>query len=175
MPGDFCATDSRSCGCEGAGTAGVATELASEVAALSRGCAGWASRMLETASSTRRGDRAGVAAQWIGSDLYGRLVTAFRLGEQFTKRRSEVIGMVQAAIQILREEMIAATQPETQRKVPKSIDHSTTFDLGVSALSFSRAIAASLRCLSDLESNVRPRLALEAMVLAWPSSEFRRN
>ena len=41
------------------------------------------------------------------------------------------------------------------------------------ALSVSRAIVASLQCLSDLDSNVRPRLALEAMVVAWPNSELR--
>jgi hypothetical protein len=43
------------------------------------------------------------------------------------------------------------------------------------ALTLSRAVAASLRCLSDLESNVRPRLALEAMVMAWPSSELQHS
>jgi hypothetical protein len=36
-----------------------------------------------------------------------------------------------------------------------------------------RAIQASMQCLSDLNSNVRPRLALEAMVVAWPNSEHR--
>jgi hypothetical protein len=38
---------------------------------------------------------------------------------------------------------------------------------------FSRAISATLQCLSDLNSNVRPRLALEAMVVAWPNSEMQ--
>jgi hypothetical protein len=39
---------------------------------------------------------------------------------------------------------------------------------GTSALALSQSVAASLQCLADLEANVRPRLALEAMVLAWP-------
>jgi hypothetical protein len=41
------------------------------------------------------------------------------------------------------------------------------------AFVFSRAISATLQCLSDLNSNVRPRLALEAMVMAWPNWEPR--
>jgi hypothetical protein len=45
--------------------------------------------------------------------------------------------------------------------------------LSTPALSFSRAIVSSLQCLSDLDTNVRPRLALEAMVVAWPNSEPR--
>jgi hypothetical protein len=76
---------------------------------------------------------------------------------------------VQAAIQVLREEMIAAAQAaggavETQTQSVSVVPP---------AVVFSRAIGATLQCLSDLNSNVRPRLALEAMVVAWPNSEPR--
>ena len=65
----------------------------------------------------------------------------------------------------LREEMIAAAQAiENGSEVVSDM---------TPALSVSRAIVASLQCLSDLDSNVRPRLALEAMVVAWPNSELR--
>jgi hypothetical protein len=93
------------------------------------------------------------------------LVTAFTLGDQFSKRRAEVVGVVQAAIELFREEMIAAAQAiENGSEVASDM---------TPALSVSRAIVASLQCLSDLDSNVRPRLALEAMVVAWPNSELR--
>jgi hypothetical protein len=92
-------------------------------------------------------------------------VTAFSLGDQFSKRRTEVIGVVQAAIELFREEMIAAAQ-ETKNETEMAGGSSP-------ALAVSKAIAASLRCLSDLDSNVRPRLALEAMVMAWPKMEPR--
>jgi hypothetical protein len=39
------------------------------------------------------------------------------------------------------------------------------------ALVLSQALRASLQCMSDLDANVRPKLALEAMVLAWPLPE----
>ncbi len=149
---------------------GVADALATEVATLSRGCAGWALAAVadKKVLEDRREERAS-AARWIASPRYEQLVTAFTLGEQFTKRRAEVIGVVQAAIQLLRDEMIAAAQaasgPNEDRQESSSMARST--------MSLSRAIVAALQCLSDLDSNVRPRLALEAMVVAWPNSEPR--
>lgn len=144
---------------------GVADNLASEVAGLSRGCAGWALAAVgdKKLLQARRDERAH-AARWIASPRYEQLVTAFTLGDQFSKRRSEVIGVVQAAIELLREEMIAAAQ---------AMQNGSESAPATPALSISRAIGASLRCLSDLDSNVRPRLALEAMVVAWPNSESR--
>jgi DNA polymerase-3 subunit delta' len=149
---------------------GAADILATEVATLSRGCAGWALAAVadKKVLEARREERAS-AARWIASPRYEQLVTAFTLGEQFAKRRAEVIGVVQAAIQLLRDEMIAAAQagngPEEDRQESSGTAQST--------LSSSRAIVAALQCLSDLDSNVRPRLALEAMVVAWPNSETR--
>jgi hypothetical protein len=149
---------------------GVADTVAMEVAMLSRGCAGWALAAVADKKllDARREERAS-AARWIASPRYERLVTAFTLGEQFGKRRSMVIGVVQAAIQLLRDEMIAVAQTadRTSENEPRSSGAAE------SALSFSRAINAALQCLSDLDSNVRPRLALEAMVVAWPNSEPR--
>src|SRR5829696_1652236 len=147
---------------------GVTDSLAAEVAMLSRGCAGWAlaaiadKRLLQA----RREERES-AVRWLKSSLYERLVTAYTFGEQFgnLKRRSEVVGVVQAAIELFREEMLAAAQD--------TVHDSEAGGRSVPALSFSRAIAASLQCLSDLDSNVRPRLALEAMVVAWPTLELR--
>ena len=143
----------------------------SEVAMLSRGCAGWALAAVADKKllQARRDERAS-AARWIASPRYEQLVTAFTLGEQFSKRRSEVIGVVQAAIQLLREDMIAAAQAageagEKESRVRRRRPPASAL--------FSRAISASLQCLSDLNSNVRPRLALEAMVVAWPNSEPR--
>jgi len=149
---------------------GVANTLATEVAMLSRGCAGWALAAVADKKllDARREERAS-AARWIASPRYERLVTAFTLGEQFSKRRSEVIGVVQAAIQLLRDEMIVVAQTADQ----PSENGPRSSSAAQSALSFSHAINAALQCLSDLDSNVRPRLALEAMVVAWPSSEPR--
>jgi DNA polymerase-3 subunit delta' len=149
---------------------GVGDMLATEVAMLSRGCAAWALAAVADMQllDARREEHAS-AARWVASPRYEQLVTAFTLGEQFNKRRSEVIGVVQAAIQLLRHEMIAAAQAAGQAGESES-DSSGELP---PALVIGRAIQASLQCLSDLNSNVRPRLALEAMVVAWPNSELR--
>jgi DNA polymerase-3 subunit delta' len=149
---------------------GVADMLATEVAMLSRGRAAgaWAGVADKQLRDARREEQA-TAARWIASPRYEQLVTAFTLGEQFGKRRSEVTGVVQAAIQLLRQEMIASAQAAGQAGQRES-DSSGVLP---PAVVISRAIQASLQCLSDLNANVRPRLALEAMVVAWPNSELR--
>jgi DNA polymerase III subunit delta' len=149
---------------------GIADSLAAEVASLSRGCAGWAlAAVADKKLLQARQDERASAARWIASPRYDKLVTAFTLGDQFGKRRAEVFGVVQAAIQLLRDEMIAAAQAtsEAGETEPQPVGAAPQ------ALVFSRAISAALQCLSDLNSNVRPRLALEAMVVAWPNSEPR--
>ena len=148
---------------------GVADSLAMEVATLSRGCAAWAlSAVADKKLLQARRDERASAAQWMASPPYEKLLTAFTLGDQFGKRRAEVIGVVQAAIQLLRDEMIAAAQGTGEAEENERRSSGRT-----PASKFSRAISATLHCLSDLNSNVRPRLALEAMVLAWPNLEPR--
>jgi DNA polymerase III subunit delta' len=145
---------------------GVAESLATEIATLSMGRAGWAmAAATDKKVLQARRDQRESAARWLASPRYEQLVTAFSLGEQFNKRRAEVVGVVLSAIELLRMEMIATAQVVANES-----------RLGTDkrpALSLSRAIVASLQCLSDLDSNVRPRLALEAMVVAWPNSEPR--
>ena len=146
---------------------GIEGGVATEAAKLSRGCAGWALAAATDKNLLRaRRTEWESAATWISSSRYEQLVMAFTLGDLFSKRRSEAVGVVQAAIQILRDEMIDAA-----RAGSRSTEDGKRLVGSTSAFALSRAIASSLQCLSDLESNVRPRLALEAMVMAWPNSE----
>ncbi len=146
--------------------AGADEALAQEVAALSRGRPAWARDAVANPRllAIRRQEQE-AARVWVGSSPYDRLVTAFKLGEQYGKRRDDVVGTVQAAIQVLRESMFRAAGAAGGEPPAPSVA-STASELG-------RGIAASLTCLSDLEANVRPRLALETMVLSWPNMEPR--
>ena len=149
---------------------GVDLAVAAEIARLSRGCPAWAMAAAgdQKVLQARRSEWDS-AVNWLRSARYERLVTAFRLGDQFSKRRVEVYGVVQAAIQVLRDEMIGVVGGGPQEAVGAMV-----FDTAsTSPLALSQAIRASLQCLVDLDANVRPRLALEAMVLAWPNSEAR--
>lgn len=145
---------------------GITEGAAAEIALLSRGRPGWAMAASRDTNlvQSRRTERE-TAASWVAASTYERLVQAYKLGDQFSKRRAEIVGVVQAAAQLLREEMLGAanaqmTQDDEPRQTPASSEH---------LMVLSEAVRATLRCLADLEANVRPRLALEAMVLTWPN------
>ncbi len=149
---------------------GVEASLASEIAALSRGLPSWALTAARDAKILRaRRDEREAARAWLSSSPYDRLVAAYRLGGQYSKRRSDIVRSIQSVISMLREEMFRLASPEQS----PSIFSALPFAQNVTARHVAHALAASLRCLDDLERNVRPRLALEAMVLAWPNLQLQ--
>lgn len=144
---------------------GVAEAQAQEIALLSRGSAAWAMAAVnDSALLAARRDARAAATDWLAGSPYERLVTAYRMGEQFTKRREDVIATVQMVVQLLREELLRVAGASVLRQ-----DDGQTSSEGTLA-TLARALSSTLQCLSDFDANVRPRLAMEAMVLAWPSS-----
>jgi lysozyme family protein len=106
------------------------------------------------------------ADAWLRQAQYEQLITAYHLGERFTRNRDEVFATVQMVVQILRRELLnAASQSAeaTAEDAPKTL----------TARELSQAIAATLRCLGDLGVNARPRLTLETMVMSWPDMSHR--
>ena len=144
---------------------GVAVDQATEIAVLSRGSAAWAVAAVNdsTLLTTRREARAAAAA-WLAGSPYERLATAYRLGDQFTKRRDDVVATVQMVVQLLREELLRVAGASALRQGDDRIASEGTL------ATLARALSSTLQCLTDFDANVRPRLAMEAMVLAWPSS-----
>lgn len=146
---------------------GVEPELAAEIARLSRGCGAWAhAAATDKKLLQARRDEWERAQSWVAAPPYDRLVTAYRLGEEFGKRRAGAVGVVQAAIQVLRLAMLRAAGAGESG----DDDLAASGDPGT-AVAIGRGVSASMQCLRDLDANVRPRLALEAMVLAWPNPE----
>jgi DNA polymerase-3 subunit delta' len=147
---------------------GVQPVLAAEIAALSQGRPAWAlAAARDTKALQARRDEREAARQWISASPYDRLVSAYKLGGQYSKRRAETVQTVQSAISVLRDEMIRLSSSSCA-DTPTPL-----FGADITALQVAQAVAASLRCLDDLERNVRPRLALEAMVLAWPNLQLQ--
>jgi len=145
---------------------GVGAAQASEIAALSHGLPAWAlSAATDAKTLQARRDEREAARAWLSSSPYDRLVAAYKLGGQYSKRRGEIARNIQSVISVLREEMYRLRSPGERSSTPSELP----FAANVTAQHVARALAASLRCLDDLERNVRPRLALEAMVLAWPN------
>lgn len=144
---------------------GVTTAEAEEIAVLSRGSAAWAMSAVSDSAALSARREARLAAQtWLAGSTYERVATAYRLGDQFSKRRDDVVATVQMVVQLLREELLRVAGASALRQ-----DDDQTASQGTLAV-LARALSATLQCLSDFDANVRPRLAMEAMVLAWPSS-----
>lgn len=144
---------------------GVAADQAQEIALLSRGSAAWAVEAVsDNALLTSRRDARAAAAAWLAGSAYERLATAYRLGDQFTKRREDVVATVQMVVQLLREELLRVAGASALRREDDHMASEGTLAM------LARALSSTLQCLSDFNANVRPRLAMEAMVLSWPSS-----
>lgn len=137
--------------------AGVEEAAANRVAELSDGQIGWA---FEAASdpelSEQREDLHTTARRWVSSSDYDRLVRATTLADRFSKDRELVFGELLAVQLEWRRTLIAAVQslPDAGDSDPHGLV---------------TAVRSVERCILDLEANVRPRLAMQSMVLQWPA------
>ncbi len=143
---------------------GVDGERAQGIALASVGRPGWAIRALEDDQMlAQRLQIHDAVVSWINNDPYGRLAEATRLGDAFAKDRDAVYARVLAAQTAWRAIMLrAAGVPD----VDHPEDGGRTAFAAQDAL---RALKSVDACLADLDANVRPRLALQSMVLQWPT------
>ena len=149
--------------------AGAPPEIANQISDQTGGLPGLARRVADDPKQLRLATEAlDRALSWIGADGYGRLVTAVRIGDGFSKRRSEVFADLETVLGVWRDLLLlhAAQHPHlTYRGIAERL-HALAGGWTLSDLH--RAVSATLTCIADLEANVRPRLALESMVLQWP-------
>lgn len=134
-------------------TQGVSADKAEQIASLSDGRPGWAIQAAtsDTLLSERLRQQTS-ASVWIGSDRYEQLAEATRLGDVFGKDRDAVYAR------------LLAVQREWRLRLLSGLDEATAAAARVNAL---RSIDT---CLRDLDANVRPKLALQTMVLQWPTT-----
>lgn len=146
-------------------SSGVDADQASNIAVASVGRPGWAIEASNDANMLKeRLDLFGAVASWIHSNRYQRMVEATRLGDSFSKNRDAVYARLSAAQTMWRASAL-------QSLGVSEIDLTGLDDTGDHVISTADAVLA-LRsvetCFSDLDANVRPRLALQSMVLQWP-------
>jgi DNA polymerase-3 subunit delta' len=150
---------------------GIDAAKVTQLASASGGAPGWAIRALEQPKLLS--DRAETLARtisWIQGTPFDRVVTAFRLGDSFSKRRLAVFQELEVALGVWRDALLIKAEQPAATMFP-SIQAELS---GVVSSWPMAAVHAALRsvrqCIADLEANVRPRLALEHMVLQWPTT-----
>jgi DNA polymerase-3 subunit delta' len=154
---------------------GIARDRAEEVASVSGGLPGLANDIARNPKGlARQQESVDRALDWIQGSGYDRLVTAVRLGDTFTKKRPDVYQDLETLLGVWRDALLvhAAQLPHmTYRGIAERLD---TLAAGWTLVDIHKGICSVQQCLADLEANVRPRLALESMVLQWPISRSNR-
>jgi DNA polymerase-3 subunit delta' len=148
-------------------SAGIEHDLAGQVAAASLGRPGWALKAVadEKLLSDRLEIHSSVMS-WIHGDQYQRMAEATRMGDAFSKDRDSVYARLVAAQSIWRTFLMRAVgAPDIE--VPGMMSSS---EGAIDPAGAVRALKSVEACLADLDANVRPRLALQSMVLQWPTS-----
>ncbi len=152
---------------------GCDAELARTLSGMASGAPGWAiAAWRNPALLEERRATVAKALDWITGSGYDRLVTAVRLGDGFTKRRGETFAELNTLLGVWRDVLLLRTQ---QREYVTFLEDVQQAYLVLQTLpdwaieDIHRAVCSVQTCIADLESNVRPRLAMEAMVLQWPT------
>lgn len=142
-------------------------EVADRLSELSQGMPGWAMRALaEPELLDEREQSLQRASEWVNGSPFQRIVRAFDLAGEFTKARDPVYQELDAAAQYWRRVMMNAAGSAPAGTSTDDLNHSA----GATLADSYRALVSVTECVSDLQKNVRPRLALEAMVMQWPVS-----
>lgn len=148
---------------------GVDSEVAAAAASFSNGAPGWAIRasadpllIEESASVVEQ------AASWIDSTAFERVATALALADSIPKERAESVAVVEATAGLWRDSLLVRSG-NSDRIVYRAHSELTARLAGSCELTeLLVALSSVWTCLDDVRINVRPRLALESMVLSWP-------
>ena len=151
---------------------GVAADEAATLAGLAGGRPGWAVAAARDRSLIER-QQASVdrGLAWIGASGYDRLVTALRIGDGFTKQREETYADLITVLGLWRDALLLLADRPDYVTYRVGVDTLSRWMPGWDLDDVSRAIRSVQTGIADLESNVRPRLALENMVLQWPTPD----
>lgn len=141
--------------------AGLPDHTAAELAGLAQGLPGWAFAAArdENLRAARRDMRDGARA-WIAADTYARMVRAVQTADRYAQDKEQVVSSLVSVMLEWRELLLRSVG---------AIEHDPADQVSYAPRDILRAIGSVRSCLSDLDANVRPRLACETMVLQWPN------
>lgn len=135
-------------------TQGVERDRAEQLAEASDGRPGWAIRAAKDEKLlAERLEMQAAADRWIDAERYYQLAEATRLGDAFGKDREAVYSR------------LTAVQRQWRHRVMDDLDATP-----VKITDNVKALKSIDMCFRDLDANVRPKLALQTMVLQWPTT-----
>ena len=151
---------------EALGAAGVDDASAVRIADASMGRPGWAFDAANRPELlAEREEVYQSVLRWIRGDRFARMAEAIRLGDAFGKDRQAVFARLAVAQAIWRSCML-----QTFHLDPGASEGGLIPAVGeISPHDALDAMRSVRDCIADLEANVRPRLALQTMVLRWPA------
>ena len=148
---------------------GAIPALAEELASLSDGAPGWAFRALDDPKlRDARLQAVDQAVTWIGAATYERLVQAVRAADDFSKSRWEPLERLGVLLSVWRDALLLGAGLRDRMTYLLFADRLSGLSAAWTLTDVHRAVQSVQQCIRDLETNVRPRLAMEAMVLQWP-------
>ena len=147
---------------------GVDDEPATTIALAATGRPGWA---IEAAGNPalleQRLELQSTVVSWIQSNPYQRMTEATRLGDAFSKDRASVYARLSVAQTIWRAAVLQSLGVQESDETSSPLETA----MPVPPQDAISALRSVERCMNDLDANVRPRLALQSMVLQWPTLE----
>lgn len=152
----------------------IEPEIAEAAATFSNGAPGWAIRasedpvlIEESASIVEQ------AASWIESTDFDRIATAFAMSDVLARQRADTIAVIEASAGLWRDSMLVRSGNSDRITYRAHSDLTARLAGSHDIAELLGALSAVWTCLDDLRINVRPRLALESMVLSWPKMPAR--
>lgn len=149
-------------------SAGAGSDLASRVATAAQGSMGWSfDAANDPPLMEQREARQREAIALVAAGGYDRMVQAVLIADEFSKDREGVYNRLQMAQAVWRSALHAHLDVGSSSAVgTMELDRGVVSRMSPGDLV--RAIRSVDTCIANLEANVRPRLALESMVIAWP-------
>lgn len=135
-------------------THGIERDRALQIAEASDGRPGWAiCAATDEKLLAEHLEMQAAADRWIDAERYHQLAEATLLGDAFGKDRETVY------------HRLAAVQRQWRNRTMDELDATS-----VQIIDNVKALKSVDMCFRDLEANVRPKLALQTMVLQWPTT-----
>lgn len=147
---------------------------AAQIASLANGRPGWAIAAVDSPSHLEQERKSSESIEhWIAASARDRVIEAFRRGDAFARDRSaetsrRLLTDLDRAIVMWRDMLLHATSNDQLAFDPQRVrrlDPASRLTMDGAY----KALIACRQCQFDLSHNVRPKLALELMVIQWPN------